>query len=65
MNPRSDQLTGVGAEVEDAEIQIATLKQALIPSTVVGYVKSVAADETGTSTHLRTVLESRFSIKHF
>lgn len=57
MNPKSDQLKGIEAEVRDQEIRIVTLKEARIRSTTVAYVKSAAADETGMLTHLKILPE--------
>lgn len=57
MNPKSDQLKGIEAEVNDEEIQIVTLKEARIRNITVAYVKSAAADETGILTHPKIVLK--------
>jgi hypothetical protein len=57
MNPKSDQLKGIEAEVRDEEIQIVILKEARIRNITVAYVKSAAADETGISTRLKIVTQ--------
>jgi hypothetical protein len=57
MNPKSDLLKGIEAEVRDEEIQIVILKEARIRNITVAYVKSAAADETGISTRLKIVTQ--------